>query len=129
MESQKYGRYICLFILFLSSILIYVSFTNNYTAFLHQFNIPSILSFTKIVNISENFTEINEIESNLTFESRLSTYHPRLPIHVFTQNISLLTNTTKVILIGNGFFGNRHWGIAVPGRSSTAISNKNLFSQ
>jgi len=67
---------------------------------------------------------VNETKINLPFESRVSDYYPHLPIHIFTQNLSLIGNTTKLILIGNSFFGDRDWGISVPGRSSTQISKK-----
>jgi len=67
-------------------------------------------------------SEIEQITENLTFESRLFDYYPHLPIHIFTQNLSLIGNTSKLILLGNTFFGRRTWNICLPGLSSTETS-------
>jgi hypothetical protein len=125
MEIQKYIKYIGLVILCLSTVIIYFLLTNRYTSVVQSLNFPFIISYTS-VDISENITTINETISNLPFESRLSNWYPHLPIHIFTQNLSLLSDTSKLILIGNGFFGDRDWGVAPPGRSSTEISTSNI---
>lgn len=122
MEYYVYLKYICIFILCLSSVLIYLSLTNNYTSLFQRLNIPFIFAHTPFEINFENSTIINQTKPESTFESRVSEYYPRLPIHIFTQNLSLLTNTTKLILIGNGFFGSRGWGIVGSKQSSTQIS-------
>jgi hypothetical protein len=124
MEYQKYLKYFCLLILSLCTVVIYFLLTNHYTLVLRSLNIP----YTSVDLYSSEILLINQTNNNFTFESRVSDYYPRLPIHIFTQNLSFIDNTSKLILIGNGFFGDRDWGIAKPNRSSREIStNIELF--
>ncbi|CAF1520848.1 unnamed protein product [Rotaria sordida] len=84
-------------------------------------------SYGYVDSFSENFSIINSTNDSILelssitnqFETRFSNIYPHLPIHIFTQNLSLVDNTSKLILLGNGFFGDRNWRFAVPGRSST----------
>lgn len=64
--------------------------------------IPNPLK-SKIINSEASF--------NYTFKSRLSSVYPYLPIHMYSQNLSLLRNKSKLILVGNAFFGDRTWKI------------------
>ena len=129
MEYKKYFKYIFLLILGLSTVVVYLSFTNYYSSILQSLSIPSILSYAPFDILYENISMINQTQTNLIFESRLSDYYPRLPIHIFTQNLSLIDNKTKLILIGNSFFGDRNWGgFAAPGRSSTQSSKDDLLN-
>jgi hypothetical protein len=129
MEYEKYFKYFCLLILGLSTVVVYLILTNHYTSILQSLNIPFRISDKSKNFISENISLINQTENIFKFESHLSDYYPRLPIHIFTQNLSLISNITKLILLGNGFFGDRDWGFAAPGRSSTQISkNYSIYS-
>lgn len=129
MEYKKYLKYIFLLILSVSTVVVYLSFTNHYSSILQSLRIPFILSYARFNLLSKNISKINQTQINLIFESRLSDYYPRLPIHIFTQNLSLIHNKTKLILIGNSFFGDRNWGgFAAPGQSSTKIRKKNLLN-
>jgi hypothetical protein len=56
------------------------------------------------------------------FQSTISTHHPHLPIHIFTQNVTSLPNVTKLILLANGFFGDEKWGLSAMGKSSQELS-------
>ncbi len=130
MENPKYFKYFC--ILALSTVLIYFIVTKNHIHTLTTLNIPFILSYVPtdlyFVNTSISNQTNNSIVdlsfSTKQFEARLSDYYPRLPIHIYTQNLSLIGNTSKLILLGNGFFGDRGWdGLVSAGKSSTQISN------
>jgi hypothetical protein len=140
MEYKKYFKGFLLIVL--STVVIYLIFTNHYTTILQSLNIPFVTSYTTgdilPVNISmDNLTfkssssikvPINNLTSESSssikeFESRISEYYPRIPIHIFTQNLSLIGNTSKLILLANGFFGERDWGIGSPKKSSTEKSN------
>jgi hypothetical protein len=83
----------------------------------------NVISVNITINNQTNISTLELLPSIKQFESRISDYYPRLPIHIHTQNISLIGNTSKLILLGNGFFGERDWGIASSKRSSTEISN------
>ncbi|CAF2827386.1 unnamed protein product [Rotaria sp. Silwood2] len=76
----------------------------------------SIQNFLIINQTNNSILELSSIKKQ--FEIRVSDYYPRLPIHIFTQNISFIGNTSKLILLGNGFFGDRDWGIASSSKSS-----------
>jgi hypothetical protein len=118
MEFSKYTKYFCLLILGLSTVFIYFLLTNHYISVIQSIHVP----FAQSYRSPDKILITNNTESNFTFESRLSEFYPRLPIHIFTQNLSLIGNRSKLILIGNGFFGDRDWGIASSGRSSREIS-------
>ncbi len=123
MEFSKYTKYICLLILGLSTVFICFLLTNHYVSVIPSLvDVPFIQSYVSLDILPGNISIASETEFNYTFESRLFNFYPRLPIHIFTQNLSLIGNSNKLILIGNGFFGDRHWGISVPGRSSQKIS-------
>jgi hypothetical protein len=131
MEYPKYFKYFC--ILALSTGLIYLILSKNHTHSLPSLNIPFILSYvpvdlyfvnTSISNQTNDSIVVDLSLSTKQFEARVSDYYPRLPIHIFTQNLSLIGNTSKLILLGNGFFGDRSWeGMISAGKSSTPISN------
>ncbi|CAF3843286.1 unnamed protein product [Rotaria sp. Silwood1] len=54
------------------------------------------------------------------FQTRFADSYPHLPILLFTQNLSLTGNTSKLILLANGFFNSRDWeGIGAPHKTST----------
>ena len=122
MELPKYIKYICLFFLGSTTTILYLVLTNNYTSLIRSLKIPSIWPYRSVGLFAENTTVINGTKFNSSFESRLSNWYPHLPIHIFSQSITSIGNTSKLILIGNGFFGGRNWGIAVPGRSSVEMS-------
>ncbi len=92
--------------------------TNHYTLLLKTLDIP----FKKSNKTVNNISKINQINISSTFESRVSEYYPRLPIHIYTQDLSSIGNTSKLILLGNGFFGDRTWGTFRSGQSSTEQS-------
>ncbi|CAF1203569.1 unnamed protein product [Rotaria sp. Silwood1] len=127
MEYQKIFKYFCLFIL--CTFLCYLLITNDYSHILYSLKMPFITSNNTNNSLIKNFLIINQTNNSIVelssiiikkeFENRLSDYYPQLPIHIFTQNISLIGNTSKLILLGNGFFGGRDWGIASASQSST----------
>ncbi len=118
MVFRKCLKYIRLLILCLSTIVIYLLFRNHDTLISQSLNVPFMISNTS----DDIISEIKQIKENLTFESRLFDYYPHLPIHIFTQKLSLIGNTSKLILLGNTFFGRQTWDICTPGRSSTETS-------
>mgnify|MGYP006897135787 CR=1 FL=1 len=136
MEYSKYFKHFLL--LSLGIFLAYTFIINRYTAILKTIRLPfklsprrSNVSLNSISLINQSNNSIFEYSSivrpSIEFKSRLSRYYPHLPIHIFTQNLSLVDNASKLILLGNGFFGDRHWGIAPPGQSSTTKSNKHIY--
>ena len=127
MELTRHVKYIILFIVGLIIVLLYLLLTDQYQPLLQLVNIQLIVH-RPIDLLEENLTLTNDNRSDAPFQSRLSSWYPHLPIHMFTQDLSSLTNTTKLILIGNGFFGDRNWGIAVSGRSSAEISKRTSSS-
>ena len=128
MEYRKYFKYLCLSSLSMFSIYLLVINRNNLVQI--SFKIPMAISNTTCTLCSENTSIRNRTkDSNLKllsletqFKSRYSDYYPHLPIHIFTQNLSLTGNISKLILLGNGFSGRRDWGIGSPNRSSTEKS-------
>jgi len=52
-------------------------------------------------------------------------FYPHLPIHMFTQNLSAMKNISKLILLGNGFFGDEKWGLQAIGNSPNELSKLN----
>jgi hypothetical protein len=56
------------------------------------------------------------------FENRWPVHHPYLPIHMYTNDVRMNNTQRKLILLGNAFFGDRTWSIALSNRSSTDIS-------
>jgi hypothetical protein len=127
MEFSRYTRYFCLLTLGLTTVFIYLLLTNHYIFVIRSFDVPFIRDYILPARIPDNTSLTNETESNYTFESRLFNFYPRLPIHIFTQNLSLIGNRSKLILIGNGFFGDRDWGIAKSDRTSQQISTNIYF--
>lgn len=63
------------------------------------------------------------------FQPRLTPYYPYIPIHMYSQNLSGLKNTSKLILLGNGFFGDATWGVGGTGKSSSTRSKKTRIHQ
>lgn len=71
------------------------------------------------LNKSENQTH-NQIQSNksqLTFG-----LYPQLPILFHEVNMSRPENRTKLILLGNSFFGDRIWDFAAADKTSEKMS-------
>lgn len=122
MEYQKYRKYFYFLILGLITIASYILLSNQNTLVLKSFNIPFRIPYISVDLFSKNVSIINGIKMNFEFESRIYDYYPHLPIHIFTQDLSLIGNKSKLILLGNGFFRDRYWGFAKPNRSSKEIS-------
>jgi hypothetical protein len=122
MEFSRYRKYLCLLILGLSAVFICFLLTNHYVSVIPLLNVSFIQSYVSLHIFPGNISITNETEFNYTFESRLFDFYPHLPIHIFTQNLSLIGNRSKLILFGNRFFGDPHWRFLVPGRSSQQIS-------
>ncbi|UJR27299.1 hypothetical protein I4U23_008594 [Adineta vaga] len=71
-------------------------------------------------DIVEQWLSSTTIDNNLTqsiFQARSYPYYPQFPILIYTQNLSLLQNTSKLILLGNGFFEDPTWGMTASGKS------------
>ena len=118
MELTRNVKYIILFFACLIIVAFYFLLTDQYRPFFR---------LNKIQSNARQPVVVEGNRSHAKFESRLSTWYPHLPIHVFTQDLSSLSNTTKVILIGNSFFGARNWDIPVLSRSSAEISKRILL--
>ena len=105
-----------------------LTFTNQYAFFLESLPKPLIDIFTAVDSPTPTNSSINKTEnatSNNTaqpFRSRVSDYYPRMPIHIYTQDIPPQSSPTKLILLGNGFFGTRNWDGSLEGNTSTKIS-------
>ena len=81
------------------------------------------IRYGKILNRSKADLIYSPVSS---FQPSISPYHPHLPIHLFTQNITSLKNVTKLILLANDFFEHQQWGLNPMEKSSTQLS-KELF--
>lgn len=123
MELTRQVKYMILFVAGVTILALYFLLTNQYRPLFKLIN-TELVDHRSIELEHENQTDTYENRSNVEFQSRVSAWYPHLSIHMFTQNLSLLSNTTKLILIGNPFFGDRNWGMAIPGRTSQEISNK-----
>ena len=105
----------------------YLLFDKQYFPILKSIEIPPILtSKSSDRNIYSKYDRIRK-ENNISkidfkFQSLIPSYYPQLPIHMFTQNLSSLRNQSKLILLGNGFFGDEKWGLRAVGKTSTEIS-------
>ncbi|CAF0895018.1 unnamed protein product [Rotaria sordida] len=126
MEYQKYFKYLCLFVL--CAYLFYLLVTNDYIDTLKPLKIPLITSFNIVNSSTKNFLKIDQENDSIfklssitnQFETRFYDYYPHLPIHIFTQNLSLIGNTSKLILLENGLYGDPNWRINALNQSSTA---------
>jgi hypothetical protein len=73
-----------------------------------------------------NRSRIDLNYSQSSFQSIIPSFHPHLPIHIFTQNLTSLPNVTKLILLANGFFGDAKWGLNAMEKSSQDLSKNKL---
>jgi hypothetical protein len=131
MEYQKYFKQFCLFAF--GTLILYLFITNDSINKIRSLQIPFITKLYSLNSLfAQNISSINQTNDSINdslsspkpFESRISDHYPRLPIHIYTQNLTLTGNKTKLILLGNGFFGDRNWGIGAPGKSSAEHSKK-----
>ena len=58
----------------------------------------------------------------MDFQSPLPQHYPQLSMLIETQNLTMLKNRTKLILLGNGFFDDPVWNFAFPGQTSFQMS-------
>ncbi|CAF4028024.1 unnamed protein product [Rotaria sordida] len=101
--------------------------TNDYIDTLKPLKIPLITSFNIVNSSTKNFLKIDQENDSIfklssitnQFETRFYDYYPHLPIHIFTQNLSLIRNTSKLILLENGLYGDPNWRINALNQSST----------
>jgi hypothetical protein len=111
-------------------IIFYFLFDTKYFSILQSIQIPTsiIKSFDKNIHLtSDQIRKENNISRiYLKFSPSIPSYYPLLPIHIFTQNLTSLKNQSKLILLGNEFFGDQQWGLNTIGKSSTELSNKKL---
>jgi len=111
-------------------IIFYFLFDTKYFSILQSIQIPTsiIKSFdTNIHLTSDQIRKENNISKiYLKFSPSIPSYYPQLPIHIFTQNLTSLKNQSKLILLGNEFFGDQQWGLNTIGKSSTELSNKKI---
>lgn len=122
--SRKYLLYLCLIVVII--IIFYFLFDTKYFSILQSIQIPTsiIKSFDKTSDQIRKENNISRIY--LKFSPSIPSYYPQLPIHIFTQNLTSLKNQSKLILLGNEFFGDQQWGLNSIGKSSTELSNKKL---
>ena len=106
----------------------FLSFTNRYVSLLESLPKPLINIFTADESRTPTTSSINKTQnatSNKTaqpFRSRVSDYYPHIPIQIYTQDVPPQISPTKLILLGNGFFGTRNWDGSLEGNTSTKIS-------
>jgi hypothetical protein len=105
------------------TILFYLLFTEQHLI-LHSIRIPVATlksSKTNIYSISNPIGEIilktDSKSLQPLFQSYPSAYYPHIPIHIYTQNLTSLKDSSKLILLGNGFFGEERWGLNTEGKS------------
>lgn len=121
MELTKKVKCIFVFTVSLITVSLYLVLTNNYQPIFQLIRIRLVAVKQPEISI-ENRTITNKTPSDVIFTPRLSAWYPHLPIHIFTQNLSRLSNTSKLILIANGFFGDRNWGIPIGSGSPSQMS-------
>lgn len=103
--------------------------------------------YSRRINLRKenNISRIDFKNPQPIFQPLISSYYPQLPIHMFNQNLTTLKNETKLILLGNGFFGSENWGLSSIEQPSTELmtqlscpflsnycditTDKSLFSQ
>ncbi|UJR21917.1 hypothetical protein I4U23_024987 [Adineta vaga] len=126
MEYFKYFKFFCIFTLII--LILYIVLTKPYSYSLPSLHLPFIELYVRNYLDPTNITLNNVTNDTIDtvssigneFQIGQSIYYPQLPIHMFTQNLSLNGNHSKLILLGNGFFGDRTWeGIATDGKTST----------
>ena len=130
MEREKYFKQFGL--LALGTLFVYLILTNQYVLALQSIRIPFVDSSDKSRTNSITIKSMNEtnvssgslpISAMKPFEVLLPVYYPRLPIHMYTHNATFTGNGSKLILLGNGFFGDRKWGLSALGTGdSTKLS-------
>lgn len=122
MELTKNVKYTFVFAISLITVSLYLLLTNHYQPIFQLIKIRLIAYKRPEISLDNQTITTTEAPVAVPFTSRLSPWYPHLPIHIFTQNVSRLSNTTKVILLGNGFFGDRNWGIPTASGSSSQMS-------
>jgi len=130
MSCRKYFLYSCFIVVI---VILYLLYTDQYFSIIQS--IPICLESFSFCDTNAHLTsrrikkvkKIPRIGSNISqplFQSHIHSYYPHLPIHIYTQNLTALENTTKLILLGNGIFGDKKWGLDGGGRSPGEISQK-----
>jgi hypothetical protein len=124
---MKYQKcLLCFGLIVVSTVILYLLLTNEYLI-LKSIYTP-VTSLVSISNpIEEIISGINLNYSQPLFQSHLSPCHPYLHIHLYTQNLSSLKDPSKLILLGNGFFGDENWGINMKAKSPIERSKTNLI--
>ena len=130
MEREKYFKQFGL--LAVGTLLVYLIVTNQYGLALQSIRIPLIdssdrartdsttIKWTNETNVSSGSVSTSGVKP---FEVLLPDYYPRLPIHMYTHNATFTGNRSQLILLGNGFFGDRKWGLPALGTGdSTKLS-------
>jgi hypothetical protein len=110
----------CICWITISTIIICLLFTNEYI-----FESVEIFFSTSSPSCNTSDHDGGNI-SRSEFKSHIPDYYPYLPIHIYTQNLTSMRNTTKLILLANGFFGNANWGLNSIGKSSKELSKNEL---
>jgi len=105
----------------MTTFAVYLVLDNRYTIALKSSNISIIMSHKSIDFIPVNISIINQTNNSI-FQSGVSNYYPNLPLYIFTQSLSLIGNRSKLILLGNTFFGDPTWRFFVPRNASTKTS-------
>ena len=131
---MRYRSWFAFCLLLIVIIVIFYSFyTEEYFIILPSLQIPTtafLSSHTNLHSLSDLLAIANNSEySQPLFQSRLSPYYPRLPIHIYTQNVTSLKGPAKLILLGNGFFGDKTWGFSAIGKSPTELSKHIKFPE
>lgn len=118
--------HLCSFVCLLTVIIIIGNETGQLRRLRRWFYKPSdaqlrviAARYGKFLNRSNS----TSIDSSGSYQPSISPYHPHLPILLLTENFTSLKNTTKLILLANGFFDSEKWGLNSMDQSSTAISN------
>jgi alpha-1,3-fucosyltransferase len=62
--------------------------------------------------------------STFNYHVSSSDHYPYLNIHMATQNLSMLGNSSKLILTANNFFDDNTWGLISSNKTSRDISKQ-----
>lgn len=123
MSKRTYLKLFC--VLSLVTMMIYVSFISQripVTSSIRIHVIEVIAEYLKSFSVISKALNVSKTArddfSDMIFASHSSGHYPRLSAHVYRENYTLLGNTSKLILLANGFFGVRSWGLDLESTSS-----------
>ena len=105
-------------------MLVYLVWSEQYGTMLESLPIDlfNFMPNDRELDSSSHSNQSDDDASTIPFQSRLSSYYPHIPVHIFTQNLTSKHNRTKLILLANPFFGDAAWGFQFNDKSSIELS-------